>query len=178
MHCRWCVLLFGATLRQLTNLACALLHLRLPLPLQCITAPANVLSEVVVAAYKKFVLVSLILDGQMPMLPKFVSPVVQRQIKASTTAYHDFGNAFKKLDEGELRTVIAENSEAFTKDSNFGLVKQCAEALKQRRIQRLTSTYITLSLQDIAQNAGLTDQKEAEAYVLNMVLVWYWYGIE
>lgn len=135
----------------------------------CVTAPAAVLSEVVVAAYKKFVLVSLIVHGQLPALPKFVSPVVQRQIKATTTAYHDFATTFKGLKMEELQKVASENTEVFTKDSNFGLVKQCLEALKQRRIERLTSTYLTLSLQDIAQNAGLADDKEAERYVLAMV---------
>jgi COP9 signalosome complex subunit 3 len=54
-------------------------------------------------------------------------------------------------------------------DNNFGLVKQCIDALKQRKIQRLTSTYLTLSLDDIAQNAGLSSAKEAEQSVLSMV---------
>ena len=49
------------------------------------------------------------------------------------------------------------------------MIKQCIEALKQRKIQRLTSTYLTLSLDDIAQNAGLSSAKEAEQYVLSMV---------
>jgi hypothetical protein len=48
-------------------------------------------------------------------------------------------------------------------------VKQCLKALKQRKIQRLTSTFLTLSLVNIAEQSGLSDAAEAEAFVLEMV---------
>ncbi len=36
----------------------------------------------------------------------------------------------------------------------MGLVRQVADSLIKRNIQRLTSTYLTLSLADIAANVG------------------------
>lgn len=39
----------------------------------------------------------------------------------------------------------------------------------KRNIQRLTQTYLTLSLQDIANTAQLSTPKEAEIHVLEMV---------
>jgi len=40
----------------------------------------------------------------------------------------------------------------------------------KRNIQRLTQTYLTLSLQDIANTVQLNSPKEAEMHVLQMVL--------
>lgn len=54
---------------------------------QLITAPANVLSALVVEGYKKMILVSLILSGKSPTLPKYASNVVTRQLKNHTSEY-------------------------------------------------------------------------------------------
>lgn len=40
----------------------------------------------------------------------------------------------------------------------------------KRNIQRLTQTYLTLSLQDIANTVQLNSPKEAEMHVLQMVV--------
>ena len=54
-------------------------------------------------------------------------------------------------------------------DNNLGLVKQAVSSLYKRNIQRLTQTYLTLSLQDIANTVKLNSPKEAEMHVLQMV---------
>lgn len=54
-------------------------------------------------------------------------------------------------------------------DNNLGLVKQAVSSLYKRNIQRLTQTYLTLSLQDIANIVKLNSSKEAEMHVLQMV---------
>jgi hypothetical protein len=48
-------------------------------------------------------------------------------------------------------------------------VKQVLASLPVRTIQRLTQTYLTLSLADIARAAGLAGPPEAEAVILRMV---------
>jgi hypothetical protein len=54
-------------------------------------------------------------------------------------------------------------------DNNLGLAKQVIASLYKRNIQRLTQTYLTLSLQDIADTVQLDSQKEAELHILQMV---------
>lgn len=54
-------------------------------------------------------------------------------------------------------------------DKNLGLVKQVVSSMYKRNIQRLTQTYLTLSLQDIANTVQLNGPKEAEMHVLQMV---------
>ena len=56
-------------------------------------------------------------------------------------------------------------------DSNLGLVKQVVSSLYKRNIQRLTQTFVTLSLQDIADTVQLESSKEAELYILRMVYI-------
>lgn len=55
-------------------------------------------------------------------------------------------------------------------DKNLGLVKQVVSSMYKHNIQRLTQTYLTLSLQDIASTVQLGSPKEAEMHVLQMVL--------
>jgi COP9 signalosome complex subunit 3 len=51
-------------------------------------------------------------------------------------------------------------------DNNVGLVKQVLASRPMRTIQRLTQTYLTRSLADIAKAAGLKTADEAEAMIL------------
>ena len=53
------------------------------------------------------------------------------------------------------------------------LVKQVVSSMCKRNIQRLTQTYLTLSLQDIAKTVQLNSAKEAEMHVLQMVVLMY-----
>lgn len=57
----------------------------------------------------------------------------------------------------------------FVRDQNMGLVKQCLSALYKKNIQRLTRTFLTLSLADVANRVQLSTPQEAEKYILNMV---------
>jgi COP9 signalosome complex subunit 3 len=56
-----------------------------------------------------------------------------------------------------------------TQDNNVGLVKQVLASKPVRTIQRLTQTYVTLPLADIARAAGLQGAQEAEDVILRFV---------
>lgn len=51
-------------------------------------------------------------------------------------------------------------------DGNMGLVNLVLAAKTKRAIQKLTQTFLTLSLADIAQQVGLDSAAEAEGHVL------------
>lgn len=59
-------------------------------------------------------------------------------------------------------------------DNNLGLVEQVLASMYKRNIQRLTQTYLTLSLEDIANTVQLSSAKEAEMHVLQMVVSMYY----
>lgn len=56
-------------------------------------------------------------------------------------------------------------------EGNAGLVKQALAARQMRQTQRLTQTYLTLSLADIARHIGLASPQEAEQHILRRVLL-------
>lgn len=126
-----------------------------------------------VEAFKKYVLVSLLVQGKYTGLSKHASSVVHRHMKTYCNAYVEFANAFATHEMEKVVKVATENQERFQSDYNFGLVKQCIQALARSNIQRLTQTYLTLSLADIAKAINLPSPKEAEQYLLKMVNSFY-----
>jgi len=133
------------------------------------TTPAVVLSAVMVECYKKYVLISLLHYGQVQPVPKYTSSIVQRHLKGTCPQYQEFANAYSTNSTDEVHKVAGEHHEAFKKDGNFGLVKQCIQALYRSNIKRHTRTYLTLSLDQIATSVKLSGPKEAEKFVLKMI---------
>ncbi|OAY67040.1 COP9 signalosome complex subunit 3, partial [Ananas comosus] len=134
-----------------------------------VTAPMTTLNAIAVEAYKKYILVSLILNGQVPSFPKYTSSTAQRNLKNHTQPYIDLSACYASGKYSDLEAFIQSNVEKFQSDNNLGLVKQVLSSLYKRNIQRLTQTYLTLSLQDIANAVQLKTPKEAEMHVLRMI---------
>ncbi|XP_013420972.1 COP9 signalosome complex subunit 3 [Lingula anatina] len=134
-----------------------------------ITTPSMAVSHIMLESYKKHLLVALILHGKVPTLPKYTSQVVLRYIKPLCQAYHDVCTAYGTNNPTELRAAVTKNQEQFTRDNNMGLIKQCITSLYKKNIQRLTKTFLTLSLADMANRVQLATPREAEKYVLHMI---------
>lgn len=134
-----------------------------------ITTPARAVSYIMLEAYKKFILVSLLLHGKIQCVPKYASNVVTRYMKPLAQPYHDLANAFVSNNSAELNSVLNKHNEVFTNDHNLGLVKQVSSVLYKKNIQRLTKTFLTLSLSDVASRVGLPSPADAERHILNMI---------
>ncbi|XP_076903794.1 COP9 signalosome complex subunit 3-like [Bidens hawaiensis] len=135
-----------------------------------VTAPMSTLSAIVVEAYKKYILVSLIHLRQFSSsFPKYTSAVAQRNLKNFSQPYIELATSYSIGSISELKAFVQANQEKFENGSNLGLVKQVVSSMYKRNIQRLTQTYLTLSLQDIANTAQLSTPKEAEMHVLEMI---------
>ncbi|XP_060534837.1 COP9 signalosome complex subunit 3 [Cylas formicarius] len=134
-----------------------------------LTTPAHAVSHIMLEAYKKFILVSLLLHGKIQPMPKYASKVVTRFIKPLSQPYHDLANAFTSNNHGELNSVLSKHSEVFTRDHNMGLIKQVSAVLYKKNIQRLTKTFLTLSLSDVASRVGLPGPGDAEKHILDMI---------
>uniref|UniRef100_A0A8K9WND8 COP9 signalosome complex subunit 3 n=1 Tax=Oncorhynchus mykiss TaxID=8022 RepID=A0A8K9WND8_ONCMY len=89
--------------------------------------------------------------------------------KPLSNAYHELAQVYATNNPAELRSQVNKHSETFTRDNNTGLVKQCLSSLYKKNIQRLTKTFLTLSLQDMASRVQLSGPQEAEKYVLHMI---------
>jgi COP9 signalosome complex subunit 3 len=136
--------------------------------LTILTVPSSCLSSVQVMAYKKLALVSLLYSGEVVQLPKYVPNVVQRYTQSGCAYITAIVEAFNK-DAETLSAKIEEHSEALIADRNMGLAKQCLAAVKRQKVRKLTQTYLTLSLQDIAVKATI-EPREAERQLLGMIM--------
>jgi len=134
-----------------------------------VTAPAVILSAIMVEAYKKYILLSLLVHGRVISLPRYTSSVVQRHHKAAFPQYHEFATAYSTYNTEDLHKCAETHADLFQKDKNLGLVKQCIQSLYKRNIQRFTQTYLTFSLEDIAKSVNLPSAKDAEKQVLRMI---------
>lgn len=134
-----------------------------------ITTPALAMSHIMLESYKKFILVSIIETGKAQLPPKYCSQVVGRFIKPLSHAYNDLANAYVTGSSEELKNVANKHKDIFIRDSNRGLVKQVIQSLYKKNIQRLTKTFLTLSLADVASRVQLSGPEEAEQYIFNMV---------
>lgn len=135
-----------------------------------ITMPAHALNAIVVESLKKYILVSVLVSGKYTGVPQSSVPQsISRHFKTFASEYIEFSTAYATRDITKVTEVASQHAEVFQKDKNFGLVKQCVKSLFRLNIQRLTQTYLTLSLPDIAQTAKLSNAREAEIYILKMI---------
>ena len=123
----------------------------------CVTTPSNAMSHIMLEAYKKYLLVSLLVHGDKPKsfkdnfaLPKYTAPVVAKLLKPLCVAYSEVVTAYNSNNATELRNTIAKHSEVLSADNNTGLVRQVMTSQTRANIRRLTRTFITLSLADLA----------------------------
>jgi COP9 signalosome complex subunit 3 len=94
---------------------------------------------------------------------------VINQIKPICLIYHELASAFTSFDLDKLNALVQKYRDMFEQDKNFGLVKQLQQSFYKKNIQKLTKTFITLSLADMATKVKLPSAKEAELYMLNMI---------
>ncbi|KAN0015975.1 hypothetical protein ACTFIU_005925 [Dictyostelium citrinum] len=133
-----------------------------------ITAPASALSAIAVEAYKKYLIVNLIQYGTVQHFPKCTPAVVQRNIKSHCKPYTEFVSSFSNGNINDIMNRASSGAEFFQKDNNWGLVKLSIRSTYRRNIKKLTQTFMTLSINDIAEKVSLPKAK-AEQFVLKMI---------
>jgi len=138
-----------------------------------VTCPTAAVSHIMLESYKKYQLVGLLVHGDKPRevvaLPKFTSPLVTKFLKPLCGAYNDLVTAYHSNNPEELRTVATKYQELLTNDNNWGLVQQCVKSQTRTNIKRLTKTFVTLSLQDVASRVSLESPAEAERAIVEMI---------
>lgn len=134
-----------------------------------IAAPAIVPSAIQVEAYRKYVLASLLASGSVESAPRYTNPQLLRHLKQLSQPYDELATAYGTHSTDDVHKCAEVNHDTFRKDANFGLVKQVIKSLYRRNIQRLTKTYLTLSLEDIAKQVKLPNTADAERLILQCI---------
>lgn len=138
--------------------------------------PAAVVSRVMVEAFKKHVLLTLIISGQSESQAPTaryhdaLRSSVVRRLRPLCAPYVQLADAFSGSDNGDaLATIVARHRADFERDNNWGLVLQCRAAHRRLAVQRLTRSFLTVSLSDAAARASLDDRDAAETHVRDMI---------
>eukprot|EP00596_Hydrurales_sp_CCMP1899_P001063 CAMPEP_0119035740 /NCGR_PEP_ID=MMETSP1177-20130426/2946_1 /TAXON_ID=2985 /ORGANISM="Ochromonas sp, Strain CCMP1899" /LENGTH=290 /DNA_ID=CAMNT_0006994443 /DNA_START=527 /DNA_END=1399 /DNA_ORIENTATION=- len=137
--------------------------------LQAIVFPAQAVSTVVTACIKAARLASLVDSGNAFEVPKYASNIVSRFAKQDSPVYDALVKAFLANDSHALTNHISTGGPVLNADHSLGLAYQMVAALTNSNIKKLTSTYITLSLEDISTSTGLANIKVTENLLLKMV---------
>lgn len=136
--------------------------------LSAMTSPAAALSAIVMAAWKKWVLLGLLTRGSIQPLPKWASQPLLRANR-SEGPYQEVAIAYSGTSAATMNEVVRKNLLVFEEDENVGLVNLVVEAQTKRNVLRLTQTFITLSLSDVAKQVGLPSAESAELAILRMI---------
>jgi COP9 signalosome complex subunit 3 len=138
-----------------------------------ISAPSqqNVASMLMVEAYKKWVLINLLLKGSVPSLPRSTSQTAVRHIKALAKAYDCVAEAFKSHDRRRLRAEIEQGMEIWNDDNNYGLMVEVFNAHRKFAILNLSNTYAAIPVSEVARLTSAEEHNDAEtlAYLQNLI---------
>ena len=88
-----------------------------------------------------------------------------------SSIHHEIATAFATNKTSSLEAVLNKHREVLQRENNWGLAKQVQQSLYKKIIQRLTQTFLTLSLNDMALRVQLPSVADSEKLVLTMVLV-------
>ena len=137
-----------------------------------LTAPtANTASMVMVEAYKKWLLVGLLLDAKLRPTPKTANPSAVKSVKAIAKPYDCLADAFKSGSLARLRGEIEEGQQFWAQDCNTGLVLQVFDSFRKFSVLRLGNTFAALSIAEVARRTSPdpTDLNETAAYVTFLI---------
>ena len=129
----------------------------------------NVASLVMVEAYKKWLLLNLIVHGSVPEIPKSASSTSMRHIKAIAKPYECLADVFKIGDLDRLRAEMTEGGVMWNDDGNHGLVGELLQARRKFSILRLGETYAALPVAEIAHRLFNGDSASALSYLQGLI---------
>ncbi|KIY48410.1 hypothetical protein FISHEDRAFT_23327, partial [Fistulina hepatica ATCC 64428] len=132
----------------------------------CITYPGTAVSAVQLEALKKMTLIELFMYGKTTPLPKYTHPQLLKLFKG--TPYYHFSAGYPGAPH-LCREIAEKEHQMFNEDKNASLVELALDALPKWALQRLTHTYVTFSLEDIAEAIQLPDGEVVREMVLEMI---------
>ncbi|KAI9596577.1 hypothetical protein BDF19DRAFT_473764 [Syncephalis fuscata] len=137
--------------------------------MEVMTTPIYNVSAIQVAAYKKYVLVSLICHGKLVQLPQYTPSSVLRTCRSYSSLYHEIAPLFESNSIVGLDAFLGSNRSLLKEDGNYTLAQSLLHSLRSHIIKGLTKIYSNMSLARIANEAGLKNATEAEHHILKMI---------
>ncbi|PPR06466.1 hypothetical protein CVT24_002608 [Panaeolus cyanescens] len=132
----------------------------------CVTSPGNHPAALQFEALKKLRLVQIISKGEVGQLPKYTSSHLIRLFRNSV--YAQFLKHYPQ-NQTALRELVAKEKAVFASEKNLGLINQAIARAPRWVLKKLTATYVTLHLSDIAKRVGIESEDEVRGMLLSMI---------
>jgi COP9 signalosome complex subunit 3 len=124
----------------------AIIHLEIVL---VAPTPSGVLSALAIDAYRKWVLINLLVNGGVPRYPRPVYSATQRNIVALGKPYECLLETFKDRDCTRLAAEIEEGQQTWLDDANAGLVMEVYAAHRKFSLLRMSKTFASVYVSQI-----------------------------
>ncbi|KAG0651900.1 COP9 signalosome complex subunit 3 [Hyphodiscus hymeniophilus] len=143
-----------------------------------ITYPAKegAVSKVMIEAYKKWALVSILAEGKLLTLPKTTSSSAAKSYHVLAKPYEAVAQIFETGTASRLKAECDYSSSLWQKDSNLGLILQILNAYQRFQIRNLGKVYSKISIPELlnltmsAETGNkLSGPNEMEALIRNMI---------
>lgn len=161
------------------NFMCALCYMALgqysraiPLLEVILIAPtANaVTSFIAVEAYKKWVLLSLLVLGFVPEYPRPVYQATARAVRSLAKPYECLAEAFKHRDSSRLLAEAKEGQALWQEDNNMGLVFEVVQAHRKYSVLKMAKLFTSIPVSQLeAYLPADENDMPLQAYLQNLI---------
>lgn len=121
----------------------------------------NAASAYQVEAYKRWVMIGLLMCGSSLLYLRTVNQAVMRNIKAVSKPYDVLADTFKSRDWRKLQAEVDTGTRIWQEDGNARLVQAVAEAILPQCISDMRRVYNSVTLSTIAQRLRVDEQQAA-----------------
>lgn len=130
---------------------------------------SNVANGLMLEAYKRWLLTSCLVDGEVKGLPRTINQHALKALKGASRAYEALGEAFAQLSNlPKLRAQINAGTETWAEDGNTGLVNELAENQFRFYVSRLSGTYSAIPVSKVAGDLG-GSAEQVTAYIETLI---------
>ncbi|CAI5448286.1 unnamed protein product [Caenorhabditis angaria] len=138
----------------------------------CVSIPSYHATDIQIEAYKKYILVSLLINGYVNDIND-KSPAVTRLAKTKMNA--DFRNLLEvrfkrgKNTHKQIETFINLNRQKLEKDENLNLAELICMEMRLKSVISVAKLYSSIKLEDIKELAGLKNDEETMNIIEELV---------
>lgn len=133
--------------------------------------PQNVASLTMVEAYKKWLLLGLLVYGSAQPIPRTAALNAVKHIRALSKPYECVAEIFKTGNINRLLGEIESANNLWQEEGNYGLMVEVYQAFRRFSVLKLGRTFVALSIAEVARRTSPqgSDLNETQAYLQGLI---------
>lgn len=114
-----------------------------------VTYPAREVSKIMVEAYKKWVLVGLLLEGKLLHLPRYTSIAASKAFHTLGKPYESVAQIFETGTAARLKSEVEAGQKIWQDDCNTGLIFNILAGYQKFQIRNLAGIYTKITIPEV-----------------------------